>query len=53
MLSYTTLRCHSYAQLLSVLPQDPYAQLEIANKIIAFAYSQKVAGFARHRLCRL
>ncbi|KAL6756097.1 hypothetical protein V8C86DRAFT_123333 [Haematococcus lacustris] len=30
-------------EVAAVLPSDPYAQLELANKIISFAYSQKVA----------
>ncbi|KAL6760758.1 hypothetical protein V8C86DRAFT_2547951 [Haematococcus lacustris] len=30
-------------EVAAVLPSEPYAQLELANKIISFAYSQKVS----------
>lgn len=32
------------AEVVSVLPQDPYLQLELSHKIACFAYSQQVGS---------
>ena len=30
--------------VLSILPNDPYAQIDLANKIISFAFAQKISS---------